>query len=886
MNSSTQFSTKPPNGATFTSPVTMKLDIAKSTSKPSTCKSNNVSHVVRVTVLGLAGITVNQNKCNEYSNEIPTPPSKMRAVVAFSQNTTIQGITSLSKPLVPSPNDHTIKTASSIKNSNGKYYKETYKTNTVQLNRPERHVAVWASDNATLGSAVTFDANFQQSSSSTISNASSGFAPKSFELTIALTDNDNHDTVALPVGIATVTIRGDECIFGQSITLDLPVLNIQDAKPRSNQGYPMIAIARNEDEPQQKKKLVQRLFVRNGSKVPNPPKYPSMAARNAFWSTYSIDEEGDAILRISIEVYEKGSVLERHFVSRHAMDGTLLTSSLSTLSPLTQQKNNKRDAPYNQDQANCFLPNSAARRGNWSHYRDHDKYDLPSDEEVGSDLLHVDPKTSSAAHSNSHKGIANLVKIHVENRDFSHWKGKRITLDEEQTTDTDTDQYTLSFEKKPPVKSAVPNDDKSIRSFSMFGNSYRIPSCGAIPILDESSSMLQDIQDDMTVVTADFFGKSYKVPMCATFLPKDDETLTTLDQTITDRRDPRLTFIINKFSEKFCRGMAPSDELDLSIVGTFSTLSEGLRTQELKEGAFTTDYLKWDGKTDRVFKPATQSSSKRFMNIVSYEAPRHQAKDDREESQTAGNDDMLERYRFEQDSAEKRSSSDVSPKGVSELIPNFDLHRKNTCDTNKSSHGGGYANLVAMVESPPPRKRRPARSKSFVDFFNCHPTDFVNALRNEPYQREVPPLINLFPTDEMSIGELTCTTHEMNIATEAKLLENARKVYNNVERPVRKKASRTTLPFPVAFGGDGSCLGMGMSGCSTASSPFQDGSDDENSLVMKPKKSKRTTVSKIEEYYANYDEYLNLSSGSSKKRAEVNQFATSHRKVARHPVIH
>ena len=826
----------------------------------------DVTHVIRVTVLGLAGITVDQTKCKENVKDAPTLPSRMRAVVAFSRNSAIRGTTSLSKPLARSPNDDIIMSESSVKSPNMKD-DETYTTNTVDPTRPQRHVAVWASDNATLGSVVTFDANLHRSELR--STASPAFAPKSFEMTIALTEDDNRDNkVAIPFGIATIGISGDECKSGHSIKLDLPVLRLQDAKPLRSQGYPMIAIApKTVEEPQQKKKLVQRLFQRNGSKVPIPPKYPSVAVRNAFWSAYTMDADGDAIIRVSLEVYEKGSALERYFVNRRAADG-----SVSTASSLQVTTTRKEDIPCNQSRVTTS-PNSANHRRNSSPSVEDDNYDEASDEEKGSDSSHTSHDLSSGG--SSYTDNDSYVRTHDNKIAFFHWNNGGIALDDEQTTDTD--QYTLSFEKKVPVKADIPQDDELLHSFTMFGNTYRFSSCGVIPKLDDSSSLLKDLQDDMTHVTADFMGKSYQVPICATFVPKDDDTLTTLDQTqtIKDQRDPRFAIFADRISEKFCRGMIPKDELDLSIVNTFSTLSEGVLTQEFKKGSIMKEYLKKDLKTAALLLRASPSLSANAMSIVSYEAPLHQVKDDREEARTERSDEKLDRCRIKQDLTEKRSTTDASPKGVSELIPNFDSRRVYPSVASKSLPRVGYANLVAMMETPSPKKMRAARPKRFVDIFNCQPTELDYALRYEPYQTEVPPLINPLPNDELSIGDLTATTHEMHIATEAKLLENARKVFNHVDRQERKGVSRMNVPLPVAFGGDGMCMGAVMSTSSTASSPLQVESDDGNSLVMRRNFSKETAVSKRENYFAEYDEFVGVGSDTNKKFTKVTLKSTS-----------
>ena len=79
----------------------------------------------------------------------------------------------------------------------------THTTKSSEGSRTRHAAAVWASgDNTTLGSTVTFEANLHRSDAGGTKStaASSAFAHKSFEITIALTDGDNSDqaVVALP----------------------------------------------------------------------------------------------------------------------------------------------------------------------------------------------------------------------------------------------------------------------------------------------------------------------------------------------------------------------------------------------------------------------------------------------------------------------------------------------------------------------------------------------------------------------------------------------------------------------------------------------------------------------------------------------------------------
>ena len=154
---STALSAKSPTKATLTSET---MQHGRSTPAPSrsprkdkysiSLSGTDITHIVWVTVLGLAGVTVDQSKCKEISKDSPALPSRMRSVMALSRNSASRGTITSSKPLVRSPYDNIIMTGSSVKSSKVKD-DEMYTTSTVGPTRPERNVPVWASENATLG---------------------------------------------------------------------------------------------------------------------------------------------------------------------------------------------------------------------------------------------------------------------------------------------------------------------------------------------------------------------------------------------------------------------------------------------------------------------------------------------------------------------------------------------------------------------------------------------------------------------------------------------------------------------------------------------------------------------------------------------------------------
>ena len=212
--------------------------------------------------------------------------------------------------------------------------------------------------------------------------------------------------------------------------------------------------------------------------------------------------------------------------------------------------------------------------------------------------------------------------------------------------------------------------------------------CGA---MEGDSNILKEIQDDMTHVTADFFGKSYKVPMCSAFVPQDDESLMTMDQT---QKEPRVSVFVGKISERFCQGTTPKDDLDLSINNTFSTLSDGPKIQEFTPATTVKDFLKQNPRTVAVKPPPAATGD---MSIVGYEVPAYAGNKTLLESRSDGGE-LVDQHRTEQDSTEKRSTTDVSPKTVLESIPNFSISCGHALMPVNTPPCSDYTHLEHMIE--------------------------------------------------------------------------------------------------------------------------------------------------------------------------------------------
>jgi hypothetical protein len=513
------------------------------------------THVIRVSVLGLAGITVDRTKCRDKAMKAscPATPSRMKTVVAFSRNSIMKGITAQSKPLKPSPSDKV------VIGQQGKVLDDETATNTTgSSDRPKRHVALWTSESSTSGSNVVFEASLQP-----IGN--NRFAPIPFDITIALAENDGKDhKIALPVGVATLAISGDECQDGKEILLDLPVISLKAARPLSKSGsekklgglngYPMIAISPCPKDMETRPSKLQRLFRRNIK-----PKTPNDAARSAFAKAYSMDPNGDAVLRISLTVHEKGSktlpMPPSTFLSANIASSETTNSHVSESDPDVSEDGDK-------------LLESDGDSGIMS--------EDPTDGNAQDDMIDAE---SNLDDNDLDSTGSETFATNDDTLGFFTWTtGKN----EDASVHDDDDSYTLSFEKKSIAeKRKEETDEAGLNSieFDFFGRKVMIPMCGAAfstttnartvneneSVVSEATKgrleqMMHDFRDDLTYVTADLFGKAYSIPICSAVkdLTEDDITFYSENASFLEDDERR------KYScgDKVCRRPNPSREGD------------------------------------------------------------------------------------------------------------------------------------------------------------------------------------------------------------------------------------------------------------------------------------------------------------------------------------
>ena len=305
----------------------------------SSSSEGNKTHLVRINVLGLAGITADRHRCRvpkgkKKNKKYPSPPEDMCAVVAVARDdhrkgvTGLKGTTGLSKPLSKTPSKDVV-ISSSASNGSNDGDSQTLSTRT-SVSSTQRHIAVWSSgrdggggssSSPPTGNVVSFKEELKKMDRSACDDSksrksnnpnSTEYAPKTFKLIVALTENSNHENkVAIPFGVANLNICGDNSPEGRTQVLDIPLLSLQQAKPLSDYAngigdFNMIAVRsennKMNDVPSSSKKLGKRNPFKRLLGMEGFQKVPTVAQRKAFSEAYSADATGDAILRIQLQV--------------------------------------------------------------------------------------------------------------------------------------------------------------------------------------------------------------------------------------------------------------------------------------------------------------------------------------------------------------------------------------------------------------------------------------------------------------------------------------------------------------------------------------------------------------------------------------------------------
>lgn len=224
---------------------------------------------------------------------------------------------------------------------------------------PGRYVAVWENirKRGDGTNTLAFEAELHPSDGGK-------FAPKTFCVAVGLCDSDHggqgreHEpSFAIPLGFANLVITGEETLDGQPLQIDLPLTKANHFVRNfgSEKAFPLLELgdahtqqfagsdhardegATNNDKPPKKKTMVSRIFSRAKGTTPAPydadeapaarnetpqsifqlGRPPTAEERQLFLESFNIDPSGDAVIRIGLEVFERGSELEQIFRQRN-----------------------------------------------------------------------------------------------------------------------------------------------------------------------------------------------------------------------------------------------------------------------------------------------------------------------------------------------------------------------------------------------------------------------------------------------------------------------------------------------------------------------------------------------------------------------------------------
>ena len=804
-----------------------------------TSSNSPSTHVVRVNVLGLAGITVDRVKCKDTGKrkEMPPPPQDMKVVVAFSRSQQIRGTTTVSKPLRRSPNEEIVLVENGSEEVQAKVRSRACDN---QSSSQQRHVAVWTSDDEqTLGSMVAFEANLRSSGKGkgSVTAASTVFTPMSFEVTAALTSSADtaESKVALPFGVANLNITGNECQNGETIVLDLPILSTQQANPLAANkdglgGCQMIAIRpRDSKSSADRKRGLKRLFGR-GNGATKPPKVPSIAERKAFSNAYSTDPSGDCVLRVQLQVLEKGvasKFKKAVAVSKSAAPGleprvaaeasNASKSESSIVTPATEQLDSsdqpETDQSISSSDFSCFSSDagdSSTMYTNDSFFTDGSMTlgtgGTGTVQTDGSETLLTDGSETLLTEDTSLQTLtieesSTFATPQANNSDEAK-EGKKPGKAE--------DDYTLSFEPHAATSRFRPRivDDDDLAIIKVFGHKLRLPTCGPIVTM-KNGHVAKFLNDDITHVTGDFFGEDIPIPICSAIKPREDDETQTLRMIDTFSTMSEKGFG-NRIKQEMLRTYrlaqkAQNEEvLDPRLWIAHDSENDNRSVdagtvEDTLDGTFDgTDYGSLMSTLDGTLGATVDDTINGTVEALGMEVVEGQAL-------VASPSVFTSNHSHEQEPIKPVARG--SPKGVTD----FELDQAAESGTLKSNSSN------------------PTISQRLVDMFRCESSSRVND-DIQLYKVGVPTMI--IPNDLDSIGDLTANSLER------------KRIPNRVKKP--SNVVKAAL-LPVAFGGNG-CSGVEL----------VEKLEKKGEYVNGTKLSSRASVSPKapdENYFHEYDDY-------------------------------
>jgi hypothetical protein len=231
------------------------------------------NYVVRVNVLGVAGIVVARKNCRDFTgnDRSPSPPEQIAAVVGISESgqESIDNVTTFSGALIHAPN-------MKVKNE-GEVHDEG-----------QRHIAVWASEHQGESPGSVVDSNMLKIKPN---------GPNLFlDLNVALARSGEgiHHT-AVVIGTASVEITKEMIRASNIRTIDLPVHQVGKEGPLLVDDSSRVILLRTASKQRNdiRKFCVEQLSDRKEDRN-----------KEDLASAYAIDPKGDSMIRIQVRVEE------------------------------------------------------------------------------------------------------------------------------------------------------------------------------------------------------------------------------------------------------------------------------------------------------------------------------------------------------------------------------------------------------------------------------------------------------------------------------------------------------------------------------------------------------------------------------------------------------
>ena len=304
-------------------------------------------------------------------------------------------------------------------------------------------------------------------------------------------------TFAIPVGFADLVINGNETLDGKRKQIDLPLSSLTNfiGLEKNNNSFPLIELtagglgapannnnteADSKDTPgkRKKKSIVKRMFSRKQQStsgddassqgqniydgtpksiyhLPNRP--PNAKECNLFLDRFGVDPSGDAVIRIALEVFPRGSELEKVFRQKNK----LRKKQAAAAAAASDKSRSARGRRPNDGRISSSTSISSQTADSFSLMDDDDEqFDSDDDSIFSQSFFSLDSYNSRSTWDNSTMYTDGLSSFHTMDDDESFITG----------FDTAFDPPTEEDDKRKSPESTLPKVESASNFFSNLFN--------------------------------------------------------------------------------------------------------------------------------------------------------------------------------------------------------------------------------------------------------------------------------------------------------------------------------------------------------------------------------------------------------------------------------